>query len=104
MEDGTFGKGLKTLGGDIYRYGRRTMANAPIIGRYMPQQNKHLGSFLHNMGNVTKDGAGRLMTRRYGEHVGGAASHLYNNRGKYITGAMATPVALSWFGSDDDKE
>lgn len=102
MEDGTFGKGLKTLGGDIYRYGRRTLANAPLIGKYMPAQNKHLGSFLHNMSNVTNDGMGRLMARRYGEHVGRAAAHVGRNRGKYIAGAMATPTVASWFGSDDE--
>lgn len=95
MEDGTFGKGLKTLGGDIYRYGRRTLANAPLIGRYMPAQHKHLGSFLHNMSNVTNDGMGRLMARRYGEHVGRAAAHVGRNRGKYIAGAMATPTVAS---------
>lgn len=102
MEDGTLGKGLKTLGGDIYRYGRRALSNAPLIGKYMPAQNKHLGSFLHNMGNVTNDGMGRLMARRYGEHVGRAAAHVGRNRGKYIAGAMATPTVASWFGSDEE--
>ena len=109
FEDGSFTKGLNQLGQDIYDYGKRGILSrvpkrytggAPLPGTDVS------GSMFGIYGDLLKrKGSNALSTamhNRYG-YAGDVANHLYNNRGKYISGATTIPMALSWFGSDDDK-